>query len=274
MKQLNKFNLKDIHALVIDMDGVLWRGSDALPGLVEFFDFLNNHAIAFILATNNAGKTPAQVAQKLAGFGVTVKLEHILTSSLAAAAYLQRELPAGASVYLVGQEGLRLPMQEAGFTILSDSSQPAAAVVAGIDFTFTYDKLKHATLLIRRGARFIGTNADLTLPVEDDVLYPGAGSILAAIQAAAGVAPVIMGKPERFMFDLSTQKMGVSPQQTATLGDRLETDILGGQQAGLKTIMVTSGIDNEASIVTKGIQPDVIFSGIAELTAYWAGLIE
>jgi 4-nitrophenyl phosphatase len=273
MKQLNKFNLKDIHALVIDMDGVLWRGNDALPGLVEFFNFLNNHAIAFILATNNAGKTPAQVAQKLTGFGVTVKPEHILTSSLAAAAYLQRELPAGASVYLVGQEGLRLPMQEAGFTILSDASQPAAAVVAGIDFTFTYDKLKHATLLIRRGARFIGTNADLTLPVEDDVLYPGAGSILAAIQAATGVAPLIMGKPERFMFDLSTQKMGVSPQQTATLGDRLETDILGGQRAGLKTILVTSGVDNEDSIVTKGIQPDVIFSGIDELTRYWAAVI-
>jgi 4-nitrophenyl phosphatase len=181
---------------------------------------------------------------------------------------LKQEFKNGATVYVVGQEGLREAMREAGFTILDDSSQPVDAVVAGIDFTLTYEKLKHAVLLIQRGARFIGTNGDLTFPMENG-FAPGAGSILAAIQAATGVSPITIGKPERFMFDLAVQKMGSTPEHTAMLGDRLETDILGGQRAGLKTIMVLTGVDNENSIAQKGVQPDVIFRGIDELVQRW-----
>jgi 4-nitrophenyl phosphatase len=269
----SNLNLNDIHALLIDMDGVLWRGNTPLPGLTDFFDFLQRRGLPFMLATNNASKTPAQYVQKLANFGVTVDPKHILTSSLATAIYLKQAFKKNrATVYVVGQEGLREAMSEAGFTVLEDSSQPAEAVVAGIDFTLTYEKLKHAVLLIQRGARFIGTNGDLTFPLENG-FAPGAGSILAAIQAATGVSPTIIGKPERFMFDLAVQKMGSTPEHTAMLGDRLETDILGGQQAGLKTIMVLTGVDNEDSIAQKGIQPDVIFGGIDELTQHWAGLV-
>jgi 4-nitrophenyl phosphatase len=267
----NKFNLNDVHALVIDMDGVLWRGNTPLPGLTNFFDLLQSRSISFILATNNSSKTPGQYLQKLASFGVNIEPEHILTSSLATAAYLKQALRNGAVVYVVGQDGLHEAMRNAGFTVLDDSSQPADAVVAGIDFTLTYEKLKHAVLLIQRGARFIGTNGDLTFPLEEG-FAPGAGSILAAIQAATGVAPVVIGKPERFMFDLAVQKMNSTPEHTAMLGDRLETDILGGQRAGLKTIMVTTGVDNENTIVQKGIRPDVIFSGIDELVRHWAAL--
>ena len=173
-----------------------------------------------------------------------------LTSSLATAAYLQHELKAGAAAYAVGQEGLREAMQEAGFVLLPDASQPAEVVVAGVDFTLTYDKLKYATLHIQRGARFVGTNGDVTFPAEEGAL-PGAGSILAALQAATGVVPTIIGKPERLMFDIAVEKMGSDPIHTAMLGDRLETDILGGQRAGLKTILVTTGIDNETTIQMK-----------------------
>jgi 4-nitrophenyl phosphatase len=271
MMNYNKLDLNDIQALVIDMDGVLWRGNTALPGLKEFFDFLQSGSISFMLATNNASKTPDQYLRKLANFGVTVEREYILTSSLATAAYLRQEFQSGTTVYVVGQEGLREAMREAGFTLLNDSSQPADVVVAGIDFTLTYEKLQHAALLIQGGARFIGTNGDLTFPIEGG-FAPGAGSILAAIQAATGVEPVTIGKPERFMFDISMQKMDTTPAHTAMLGDRLETDILGGQQAGLKTIMVLTGVDDEDAIVQKGVQPDVIFSGIDELVQYWQGL--
>jgi 4-nitrophenyl phosphatase len=118
----SNFNLKDIQALIIDMDGVLWLGNTPLPGLIPFFDFLRSHAISFILATNNATKTPGQFVQKLARFGVTVGPEHVLTSPLATAAYLQREYPAGAKVYVVGQEGLLEAMQAAGFTLLHDAA--------------------------------------------------------------------------------------------------------------------------------------------------------
>ena len=272
MKELNNFNLNDIHALVIDMDGVLWRGDMALPGLVEFYDFLHTRAIPFMLATNNSSKTPAQYLRKLAGFGVSLEPRHILTSALATAAYLKQEFQPGAAIYVVGQDGLREAVREAGYVVLDDDRRPADAVVAGLDFTLTYDKLKYATLLIRRGARFIGSNGDLTFPLENG-FGPGAGAVLAALQAATDVAPTVIGKPERFMFDLAMQQMDTTPAQTATLGDRLETDILGGQRAGVKTILVTSGVDDEASITAKGIQPDVIFSGIDELTAYWVKII-
>lgn len=162
-------------------------------------------------------------------------------------------------------------MRQAGFNLISDSSQPAAAVVAGIDQTLTYEKLKHAAFLIQRGARFVGTNGDLTFPAEEG-LAPGAGAILAAIEAATGVKPVLIGKPERLMFDVAVQKLGSNPARTAMLGDRLETDILGGQRAGLKTILVTTGVDTEESIREKGIIPDAVFSGIEALVKRWRAL--
>ena len=273
MKILNKFNLSDIRALVIDMDGVLWRGDTPLPGLTEFFDFLQSHAIDFILATNNASKTPSQFLDKLANFGVTLEPEYILTSSLATAAYLKQEYPDGAKVYVVGQDGLRQALTGAGFTVVPDSSQPVDAVIAGIDFELTYETVKHATLLIRDGARFIGTNGDRTFPIEGGRFIPGTGSILALLEAATGVEPLIIGKPERYMFDIAMQQMQSTPAHTATLGDRLETDILGAQRAGLKAIMVLTGVDNEETITQKGVTPDVIFDGIDELTRYWATLI-
>ena len=267
----NNLNLTNIEALAIDMDGVLWRGDTPLPGLTQLFNFLHSRSIPYMLATNNASKTPQQYQHKLAKFGVTISPETVLTSSLATAAYLKRELTGQGNVYVIGGDGIRQAMHQAGFTVVDDSSQPARAVVAGIDFNLTYDKLKHAVLLIQRGARFVGTNGDVTFPSEEG-FYPGAGSILAAIEAATKVKPVTIGKPERLMFEIAVEKLGSQPERTAMVGDRLETDILGGQRAGLKTILVTTGVDNEASILQKGVQPDAIFSGIDELAKVWQSL--
>jgi 4-nitrophenyl phosphatase len=160
-------------------------------------------------------------------------------------------------------------MSQAGFSVVDKLSQPAEVVVAGVDFTLTYDKLKYATLHIQRGARFVGTNGDVTFPAAEGP-WPGAGSILAAIQAATGATPTIIGKPERLMFDIAVEKMGSNPARTAMLGDRLETDILGGQRAGVKSILVTTGIDNEITVKEKGIQPDAIFSGLEAIVTQWA----
>jgi 4-nitrophenyl phosphatase len=264
----NKLDLNNIRALIIDMDGVLWRGNTPLPGLTRFFDFLYNCSISFILATNNASRTPAQYQQRLANFGVTIKPENVLTSALATVAYLNGEFNRGRKAYVVGQDGIREALRSGGFTVVEDSSQPVDVVVASMDFHLTYEKLEHAAFLIQRGARYIGTNGDLTFPTEGG-LSPGAGSILAALQAATGVEPVVIGKPEPFIFEIAVQKMGTQPGQTAMLGDRLETDILGAQRAGLKTILVTTGIDNRDSITQKGIQPDAIFSGLDDLVDVW-----
>lgn len=264
----NQFNLTTIKALAVDMDGVLWRGNQPLPGIGRFFEFLHRQNIPYMLVSNNSTKTPAQYQKKLARMDVVINRDSLLTSSLATAAYLQRQFSQNSRVYIVGQDGLFEAVQNAGFSLVPDSGHPADIVVAGLDFFVTYDKLRHATLLIRRGASFVGTNGDKTFPSEEGLL-PGAGAVLAAIEAATGVAPTVVGKPERLMFDIAVEKLGVAPEHVAMVGDRLETDILGGQRVGLKTILVTTGVDNEDSVTQKGIHPDAIFSGIAELAAVW-----
>jgi len=263
-----QINFKQIQALIIDMDGVLWRGDTPLPGLNNFFDFLHTQNIPYMLATNNASKTRSQYRQKFAKFGVTIDPSRVMTSSLATAAYLQNEFPKGSRIFVIGGDGIQQAVQEAGFTLLNNVSQPADAVVGGIDFDINYDKLKYATLHIQRGARFVGTNGDLTFPAEEGY-YPGAGSILTAIQAATQVKPVVIGKPEPLMFEIAMQKLGSRPENTAMLGDRLETDILGGKRAGLATFLVTTGVDNQEAIAQKGIEPDLVFSGLEELVETW-----
>ena len=132
----------------------------------------------------------------------------------------------------------------------------------------TYEKLKYAALLLQRGARFVGTNPDVLCPTEEG-LVPEAGATLAALEAATGIAPAVIGKPARTMFDMAAERMRSEPAETAVLGDRLETDILGGQRAGFKTLLVTSGIDDEGTILKKGIEPDLVVSGLDVLADLW-----
>lgn len=262
-------SLSTVHALVIDMDGVLWRGETPLPGLNAFFDLLQERDIRFILATNNASKTPEQYLGKLKRFGVDIERDKILTSSLVTAAYLQAQLPPGAPVHVLGEEGLRRAVEEAGFALRQDHEGPVEAVVVGIDFSLTYEKLKRATLFIRAGARFIGTNPDRTLPIEGG-LAPGTGAILVALETATDVKPTVIGKPGPIMFQHALQQMQANLVHTAMLGDRLETDIAGGHSAGMRTILVLSGASRREDLARARVQPTWIFSHIEELTRKWA----
>jgi len=260
--------LKDIHALMIDIDGTLLRGNLALPGLVEFFDFLNAHDIQFQVASNNATKTLAAYQQKINAFGVNLSIDNILTCSTVTALYLQEKYPGG-KVYMIGQSGLEEALTQAGFQIISGMNGKADAVVVGGDYSLTYEKLKYASLHIQQGAEFIGTNPDLLYPT-DEGLVPECGMTLVALETATQVKPVIMGKPNHFMFELGMKKMSVQPNETAMLGDRLETDIQGGQHAGMKTILVETGVDNQETVISKGIQPDLIVKDLHELISLWA----
>jgi 4-nitrophenyl phosphatase len=141
-------------------------------------------------------------------------------------------------------------------------------LVVGGDRGVSYDKLKHAIRHVRAGALFVGTNPDLLVPVEDG-LAPEAGVLLAAVAAGAGVAPLVIGKPERPLLEAALRGMRVAPAEAAILGDRLDTDILGGQRLGMATILVTTGIDDAAAVQTKGIRPDLVVSGLDELTRVW-----
>ncbi len=187
--------LTEIHNLIIDMDGVLWQGNQPLPGLAAFFEFLRRHQIRFVLATNNASQTPDQYLAKLARMGVSVALPEILTSAQATALHLGTIAPKGASVYTIGEAGVIQALTEQGFSI---STGNAPYVVVGMDRGLSWDKLAQATLNIRAGATFIGTNPDRTLPTERGLTH-GNGAVLAALQAATEVAPIIVGKPEPIM---------------------------------------------------------------------------
>ncbi len=265
---MNDSTFRFIKAALIDMDGTLWRGADPLPGLAPFFDFLSANRISFMVATNNSTEPARNYQKRLASFGVQVGLGNILTASWATAEYLRRRFEPGAKVYMIGQAGLREALDGAGFIILPDSRLNTAAVVVGGDSGLTYEKLKHATLLIQRGSLFVGTNPDVIYPTEEG-LVPECGTTLAALQAATGVSPIIIGKPNRYFFDLGIQRMESSAGQTAIIGDRLETDIAGGQALGLIGILVTTGVDGEKDIPIRGIQPDLVVQSLIELRERW-----
>jgi 4-nitrophenyl phosphatase len=260
--------LRDICALVIDMDGVLWQGNTPMPGLLEFFTLLRSRPIHFRLATNNPSRTPEQYVAKLAGMGVAVLPEEILTSAIVTAQYLATVAP-GAPVYVIGQDGLRQALADHGLHLCDGDK--AEFVVVGLDQQLTYAKLAEATLLIRAGARFIGCNPDATLPSERGQL-PGNGATLAYLQASTGVAPLIIGKPQRAIFDVALAAMNADAPHTATLGDRIETDILGGKNAGLHSILVLSGVTSPALLAASPVQPDWVFDDIRELTVAWSVL--
>jgi len=255
--------LTDITHLIVDMDGVLYRGENPLPGLREFFAFLREHRLPFILATNNSSHTPQEYVERLARMGVQVSPHEVLTSGQAAARTLARQHPPGTRVHVFGSPALRAAMLEEGFAL---ADEDVKVVVASLDRDVTYDKLKRATLLIRGGAAFVATNLDPTLPT-DEGLVPGTGSLIAALQTASGVKPLAIGKPEPAMFHLALAHMGASAETTATIGDRADTDILGGQRAGLITICVLSGSSSRAEAEAAG--PDFIFEGLVDLLAAW-----
>ncbi|MCY3780726.1 MAG: HAD-IIA family hydrolase [Chloroflexi bacterium] len=253
---------KQIRAVIADMDGVLWRGSQALPGMTDFFDFLFKRRMKFVLATNNSRNTPTDYVNKLAALGVAgIEPRHIVTSGTATVSALQSQYPAGASVYVVGGDGLKQLLINAGFELVE---RDAELVVCGIDFDLTYNKVKTATLLIRAGARFIGTNPDSSFPSPEG-LVPGAGSILALIESASGQKPTIIGKPERGMFDAALRQLGARAEETLMIGDRIGTDIAGAGSLGIKTALVMTGVETEASLRDSDIQPDAVFAGLPEL---------
>ncbi|WP_420630835.1 HAD-IIA family hydrolase [Candidatus Leptofilum sp.] len=268
--------MKHIKNLILDMDGVLWRGEMPMPGLADFFKTLRTHDIQFVLATNNAAKTPQQYVKKLAKFGVPVSEDQIFTSAEATGDYLQHTYEPGVNVFVVGDVGLVTAVQTRGFRILSVEEvmggETAVFVVAGFHPNATYPQMAAGALLIYKGADFIGSNPDLTFPSEYGPL-PGAGSFLAFLQAGSGVEPTVIGKPGPLIFQMAMQKLGGTPQNTAMVGDRLETDIAGGQAAGIQTILVLSGITqrNDLNKISSH-KPDFIFRDISEIRSIFTTL--
>lgn len=249
-----KDKFPQIKGLIFDMDGVLWKDNHPLLDLKSFFGKITDLGYLFALATNNATQNTSQYIEKLQQFGVDIKVEQILNSSMVTAHYLSTLYPGGGPVFMVGESGLSSTLLENGFY---QAEENVVAVVAGLDRYFTYEKLRKATLLIRNGAPFIGTNPDKTFPTPHG-LVPGAGAVLAAIEAATGVGPLLMGKPKPYMVELAISNLGTTPETTMVIGDRLDTDILAGQNAGCHTTLVLSGVTSQDEASYWSPAPDLI----------------
>ena len=258
-------DLRDVRGFLIDMDGVLYRGNTAVPGAREFVEHLRRFGMPHLFLTNNASRTPAQFAEKLRGMGMPATPDRILTSALVAVADIAKMARPEDRVLFVGSAGLREALALVGLT-LADRYWEAAFVLVGLDPTVTYERLAQAALAIGRGARFLGTNGDLSFPTERG-LEPGAGALLALLQATTGVAPKLYGKPEPEMFAQALRLLRTPADATAIVGDRHETDIVGGARAGLVTIAVTTGVHSDDIFRTADPRPDYVFPSVAELRA-------
>jgi 4-nitrophenyl phosphatase len=260
-------DLHTLQTLLIDGDGVLWYADQPIPGLSHFFDTLARRNIDWALLTNNSLLTLDEYVDRLAGFGVHATRQQVFTSASVTASYLARRFEPPAALYVVGSPSLKRTLSDAGFKVFDGvelPDTPVVAVVGSIDFDLTYDKLKIATILIRSGLPFIGTNPDRTFPTPQG-LIPGTGTVLAALETASYVKPLMMGKPHPAIYDEAIRGFNADRSTTAILGDRLETDIVGGKEAGIGTILVLSGVTSKESAASSEVQPDLIFPSIVEL---------
>lgn len=255
-------SLSAIRGLILDMDGVLWHGDDPMEGLLPFFDLLNEKGIRYVMATNNPSKQPEGFAEKAHAFGIKIDPKDIISSLVATGHYLQKHFPKGTRVHVIGEPALKDRVEAAGYELADEKVE---VVVAALERGLTYETIKRGALLIRSGATFLGTNADPSYPTEEGFV-PGSGMMVTALSVSSDTKPIIMGKPERPIFDLALERLGLPTNQVASVGDRLDTDILGGQRAGLHTILMLSGIASEQDLAMSQIQPTWIFEDLPAFT--------
>ncbi len=255
-----------VRGLIVDMDGVLWKDTTPIGDLRAISDCIKDRGLELILATNNATATPAEYVAKLHGFGMDLEPSQIATSADAVADALGARFPKRGTVFVVGEDGVIQALTQQGFAVITDPTDEAAvmAVVVGFDRTLTYRKLVRASLHIRGGVPFYGTNPDVSFPTPAG-LVPGAGAILAAIVAATSAQPIVVGKPAPFMLQLSAQRMHLQASEILVVGDRLETDVAGGQAFGARTALVLSGVSTRAQAEAWQPQPDLVSRDLAEL---------
>lgn len=253
-----------IKALILDMDGVVWRGDAPIGDLAATFQRIRERGLKFVFATNNSTKTSEQYVAKLKEFGVEVEPWQVVTSSQAAARAVAQTYPRGTKALVIGEEGLRIPLEQEGFELVSlAGAQQAQVVVMGMDRGVSFEKISEATLLIRKGIQFYATNMDKTFPTPRGQI-PGAGAWASVITTATDVEPIVAGKPFPFLMELSLERLGTRKEETLVVGDRLETDIAAGQRVGCPTALVLSGVSTKEQAEKWQPQIDIV---VDELTA-------
>jgi 4-nitrophenyl phosphatase len=257
----------NIKSLILDMDGVLWKADAPIGNLPRIFDRIKERGLNVTFATNNGSRTPEQYVERLAGFGVQIETWQVVTSALTLAYLLGQRFPSGGPIFAIGEAGVLKALRDKGFEPLSvEDAEKAQAVVMGIDRQITFNKIAEATLLVRRGVPFYATNPDKTFPTPRGEI-PGAGAWQSVVITATDVQPISAGKPAPALLELARERLGTEKHETLVVGDRLETDILGGQNAGMPVAFVLSGVGSK--IEGQAWQPkiDVIAEDLDALVA-------
>lgn len=252
--------LRDIECWLTDMDGVLVHENDAIPGANELINRWVDTSRRFLVLTNNSIFTPRDLAARLQRSGLNVPEENIWTSALATAAFLENQ-PGGKTAYVIGEAGLTTALHEAGF-ILTD--QDPDYVVLGETRTYSFETITKAIRMISDGARFISTNPDTTGPSKEGIL-PACGAVAAMITAATDRQPYIVGKPNPMMFRSAMNKIEAHSETTAMVGDRMDTDVIAGIEAGLHTVLVRTGLTTDADIEKYPFRPSQVIDSVADL---------
>jgi NagD protein len=249
-----------VHNYLIDMDGVIVRGEELIPGADAFVDRLHQRQIKFIIFTNNPTYTPFDLQHRLQRIGIRLSEDHIYTSALATADFLDSQMPKG-SAFVLGESGLTEALHAAGYAL---SDHAPDYVVLGETTTFSYARITQAVRLVAGGAHFIATNPDSSSPSESG-LTPGCGAIAALIEAATGVHPYYIGKPNPLMMRTALHRLGAHSENTAVIGDRMDTDIRVGLETGMETILVLTGVTSREMVSRFPYRPTRIVESVADL---------
>jgi NagD protein len=252
----------EIECWLTDMDGVLVHENQALPGAAELLQQWTDAGTPFLVLTNNSIFTPRDLSARLRSSGLNVPEERIWTSALATADFLKQQSPGG-TAFVIGEVGLTTALHEAGF-IMTETNPDY--VVVGETRNYSFEAITKAIRLLLKGARFIVTNPDATGPSSEGPM-PATGAIAALITKATGMEPYVVGKPNPMMFRSAMNRIGAHSENTGMIGDRMDTDIVAGIEAGLHTVLVLTGISDTAEIGRYPFRPDEILDGVHQLLA-------
>jgi NagD protein len=252
----------EIECWLTDMDGVLVHENQALPGAAELLQQWTDAGTPFLVLTNNSIFTPRDLSARLRSSGLNVPEERIWTSALATADFLKQQSPGG-TAFVIGEVGLTTALHEAGF-IMTETNPDY--VVVGETRNYSFEAITKAIRLLLKGARFIVTNPDATGPSAEGPM-PATGAIAALITKATGMEPYVVGKPNPMMFRSAMNRIGAHSENTGMIGDRMDTDIVAGIEAGLHTVLVLTGISDPAEIARYPFRPDEILDGVHQLLA-------
>lgn len=253
-------SLRSKKGFLCDMDGVIYKGNQLLPGVREFVAWLYQENKQFLFLTNGSGKTPRELQQKLARMGLEVAENHFYTSALATAKFLSHQSP-GCSAYVIGEPGLFNALHDANITF---NDVDPDYVVIGETINYNYSLICRAMNHVLNGAKLIGTNTDLTGPSESGII-PACRALVAPVEITTGKSAYYVGKPNPLMMRTGLQILGIHSGETAMIGDRMDTDIIAGIESGLDPVLVLSGVTSREQIEQYPYRPRLILEGVGDI---------